>query len=78
MSPPEPGRWRRIVDGLHWVIGWAPWRNWITEGLLVAGVVAAVAAVVVLVVLGVRTPVPVLVSSRDSRDGEAARDPAPR
>ena len=78
MSPPEPGRWRRILDGLHWVLGWAPWRQSVTESVLVAGAVAAVGALVVLVVVGARTPVPALVSPVAQRDVETPVEPDSR
>jgi len=45
MSPNEPGIRRRVLDALHFLLGWAPWRTPITEALLAAGAAAALVVV---------------------------------
>jgi small subunit ribosomal protein S36 len=77
MSPPEPGRFRRIVDGLHWVLGWAPWRQPLTEGFLVAGSVVAVGTLAVLVAGGIRHAVPALASEQATPALEPVVDQVP-
>ncbi len=76
MSPNVPGRWRRIKDGLHYVLGWAPWRQPVTDSILVLGGVLTVGALAFLVATAIRNPVAPLGLARAGAHGEAAPEPS--